>query len=142
MIPRKFDIYRELMRIENPQNGANRYFSLSATSAALIACASPIYVESSDGSWLEFVATASGGETTIAIITQKGGNRGKWDLYVDGDLDSEGYNDYGGSVNVRRQITLQKPLSEGIHTFKMVTNGKDGDSTGYYVAFLQGRIMQ
>lgn len=82
-----------------------------------------------------------GGETTIDINVSKGSNRCMFDLYINGVLDSSGYDLYNSStVDATVTISLTQAIVAGFNEIRIVVNGKNGSSTGYDPAVYGVRI--
>ena len=82
-----------------------------------------------------------GGETTIDINVSKGSNRCMFDLYINGVLDSSGYDLYNSStVDATVTISLTQAITAGFNEIRIVVNGKNGSSTGYDPAVYGVRI--
>lgn len=84
-----------------------------------------------DGFRYNFNVFSRGTETILIINTYKSTNRGIFDLYIDGVLNTGGYDDYAASAitNIRK-ITIT-PMSIGEHIIQMRVNSKNSASTGY-----------
>lgn len=87
-----------------------------------------------NGDRLQMFFYARGTEVELNISTYKYGDAGIWDLYVNGVLDSSGYDDYaaGHSANTRR-ITLTERIRRGYNVIEVRVNGKNASSSGYVV---------
>ena len=87
-----------------------------------------------DGDHLYTFVYATGSETTLTIGGTKTANSGIFDLYIDGVLDSAGYDLYAAvTASVRHNIVLANPLNHGYHTIEFRVNGKNGASGDYIV---------
>lgn len=100
----------------------------------------PIYTVSSADSgangdkYFLYFYTPTGTETIIEISTLKAPSAGKWDLYVNGSVDTTGYDDYAAAdAPVIRRITLSSSLLVGENLVELRVNGKNGASSGYYI---------
>lgn len=102
-----------------------------------------VYVQSSytfqlvplDGDRLQLFFLSYGNEATLTIGTATSSTRGIFDLYVNGVLDSAGYDDYAAVAGANyRHIILAQPIRVGQNIIELRVNGKNAASTGYYVA--------
>lgn len=83
-----------------------------------------------------------GTETKLEITTRKITVAGKWDIYVNGVLDSSGYDDYAAAAaDISREITLSEPIRPGMNTVELRLNGKNAASGGYYIS-IYGASLQ
>jgi len=78
--------------------------------------------------------TCKGNETKLYIRSFKDSNSGIWDLYVNGVLDSSGYDSYAAAgVSVSLEIILTEPIIKGLNIIEFRVNGKNASSTGYKI---------
>lgn len=91
-----------------------------------------IWMGGQDQFELIFDVLADGTETKLVIGTQKGTGNATWDIYINGVLDSSGYDDYNASsADVTRIITLTQPIKKGWNEIILKVNGKNASSTAY-----------
>ena len=119
---------REQTRIGKATNNAGVELVLNATSIPYEYQQVP---NNSDNFYYYLIC--SGSETTLRLIYRKSNDCGIVDLYINGVLDSSGYDMYSaGPAYNDTLITLTiKPIA-GINTILLKTNGKNGASTNYY----------
>jgi hypothetical protein len=87
-----------------------------------------------DGDIFFIPILCSSEKTIIDIYTSVGSNRGIFNLYIDGVLNSSGYDTYNSTNSSSIfSITMVTPLSAGIHEIKLVVTGKNLSSTAYVV---------
>jgi len=130
-------------------NGINRYGrpgTLKDSAGALIsvnhASEGTRAVTLADGNKYFLYFMADGTETQLQITTLKGTDAPKWDLYVNGVLDSSGYDDYANpAANISRPITLTQPIINGKNTIELRINGKNAASTDYLL-LVKGASIQ
>lgn len=91
-------------------------------------------VTPADGDRLQLFFVCDATETLLEISTLRGTLKGIWDLYVNGILDSSGYDDYGAiSLPLHREITLNQPIVARVNTIELRVNGRNALSTNYYL---------
>lgn len=79
-----------------------------------------------------FYVFCDGTETILDLGTQKGGSRGIFDIYLNGALDTAGFDDYNSSADdVTRNVTLARKPAPGWNEVKLVINGKNAGSSNY-----------
>lgn len=92
--------------------------------------------------WVYTSFDCDGTETTLDITTLKDTDQAKWDLYVNGVVDSTGYDDYNGSVaNNQRHITLTQPIRQGKNTIGLKAASKNAASSNYRISVV-GMVLQ
>lgn len=75
-----------------------------------------------------------GTETKLEITTYKMTDKGIWDLWVNGILDSSGYDDYAAAgAQVNRSITLTEQIRPGINTVELKASSKNAASSNYEI---------
>jgi len=85
-----------------------------------------------NGDRFQLFHLCAGTETKLNLSTYKHNNCGIFDLYVNGVLDSAGYDDYSSvAISVHRDITLTRPIVPGLNTIEFRVNGKNASSTNY-----------
>lgn len=84
---------------------------------------------------------ADGTETQLNLGTAGGNDLGIWDLYVNGELDSSGYDDYNVKGDNIRQIILNRDIIQGQNTIELRVNGKNKKSSAYAIEVL-GAVLQ
>lgn len=95
-----------------------------------------------DGDRLQIFSISQGTETKLEISTWGTNASGIWDLYINGVLDSSGYDDYvADAVDIHREITLTQQIQSGLNTIELRVNGKNVDSAGYNI-FVYGASLQ
>lgn len=94
-----------------------------------------------DGDRLQMFHDGIGNETVLDLGTYKTSGNGIFDIYINGILDSSGYDDYNAtSTNTLRNITLTRPIVQGKNTIELRVNGKNALSSGYVVWVLGAGI--
>ena len=87
-----------------------------------------------DGDIFETPMYARGNETKLMISTAHTPTSAIWDLYVNGQLDSSGYDDYGAANGVTdRMITLTKKINPGLNIIRIKVNGRNVSATDWWV---------
>ena len=87
-----------------------------------------------DGDKYQIFFICDGTETLLEISNYKGALEAIFDLYVNGVLDSSGYDDYAAAgAYVNREITLSQPVRIGMNTIELRINGKNVASGGYFL---------
>lgn len=95
-----------------------------------------------DGDCFQLFFCARGNEVWFSISTYTNLNRPIWDLYVNGILDSAGYDDYTPAAGIqRRYIALTQPIREGYNIIELKVNGKNGASTGFILSVYGASIQ-
>jgi len=95
-----------------------------------------------DGDRIQMFFMCDGTETKFELGTEKHTTRGIFDLYVNGILDSSGYDDYAaGSTDSFRDITLTEPIVKGSNMVELRINGKNASSTNYLI-YHRGSSLQ
>lgn len=85
-----------------------------------------------DGDIFQINFFARGGETLLSLGCWKKTTSGKFDIYVNGILDSSAYDNYAASPAVlNRYITLTQPIVAGYNLIELKLNGKHASSGGY-----------
>ncbi len=75
-----------------------------------------------------------GTETTLDMTTRGDTATGKFDLYVNGILDSSGYDEYlAAAAIVDHHIVLSQPIVKGNNEISLHVNGKNAASTDYFI---------
>lgn len=88
-----------------------------------------------NGDRIQMFFIADGTETKLTLGQYKTASSGIFDLYVNGVLDSSGYDNYSSSgVIIQRQITPTQPIVAGLNTIEMRVNGKNASSTNYGIS--------
>lgn len=78
-----------------------------------------------------------GTETRFQISTRKSTDRGTFDLYVNGVLDSSGYDEYAAAAaDAHRDIVLTIPVRAGYNLLSLRVNGKNVAASDYVVAVI------
>lgn len=96
----------------------------------------------SDGSYMIIPLFSVGGETKLDILWYRASDRGIFDVYVNGVLDSSGYDGYSASPsNTSTTITLTRSLNPGWNIFKLLVNGKNASASGYGLSVLGARLI-
>lgn len=94
-----------------------------------------------DGTYAFFYLFCDGGETHLDINYHSDSDSCKFDLYINGSLDSSGYDlysaSYSGGVLV---VTLTRTILAGWNEIKLVVNGKNSSSSGYLLGLFPMRI--
>jgi len=117
-------------------NGIEKEFG--ATQTSLDAQGSP-----SNGDYMIYYPFCNGGETKLNIYVSNGNNRGIFDIYINGMLDSSGYDLYYSSTTYTLlTITLSRTLIYGYNEIKLTVNGKNTSSSSYSVSILFIRVRQ
>lgn len=95
-----------------------------------------------DGDRLQMFFMARGNETFLSIGTNQSTQYGIWDLYINGVLDSAGYDDYAavGGV-IQRYIALTQPVRQGYNVFEMRVNGRNALATNWFIAIYGASIQ-
>lgn len=92
-------------------------------------------ITTADGDKYQMFFICDGTETLLEITNRKASSEGIFDLYVNGVLDSSGYDDYAAvSADVNREITLTQPVRIGMNTIELRVNGKNVAASEYRVA--------
>jgi hypothetical protein len=92
-----------------------------------------LQVSPSDGDYFTFQLFCGGSETIMNLDWVKASSRGIVDLYINGILDSSGYDGYSASpTTTNSKITLSRTLNYGWNEIKFVVNGKNANSTHYF----------
>lgn len=103
------------------------------------------YSESStplNGDRYQMFFYARGNEARLNLGTSKGGSKGIFDIYVNGVLDSSGYDDYaGGTTPFYRYIALTQPIQLGYNVIELRVNGKNASSVGYAISVYGASIQ-
>jgi hypothetical protein len=95
----------------------------------------------SNGDYLIIPIYCNGGETILDLSWYKTTDRSIFDLYVNGLLDSSGYDGYNSSTSITyTQITLSRTIISGWNELKFVVNGKNASSTNYYCGIYGVRL--
>jgi hypothetical protein len=85
-----------------------------------------------DGHIFYIPVLCRGDETVIVIRESMGTTRGKYDLWINGVLDSSGYDNYNvTSLDNNRQITLTRKILPGLNEIELRVNGKNASSANY-----------
>lgn len=84
-----------------------------------------------------------GTETQLNISTSKALDCAKWDLYLNGALDSTGYDDYNASgiIVQHRVIILTDPVLVGRNIIKLKATTKNGSSVNYNIQIISALIQ-
>lgn len=91
-------------------------------------------VSAADGDKLQMFFICDGTETKLEISTRKQAQFGIFDLYINGVLDSSGYDDYAAvDGDIHREITLTQTIVPGMNTIELRVNGKNAASSGYFI---------
>lgn len=114
------------------------FASDGTTKKALVHGVSTLHVtrqaSAANGDRLQTFFYARGTETLLDITTMTATNAGKWDLYVNGVLDTSAYDEYSGSsAYLSRSITLTQPIVAGYNLIEIRVNGQNGSSSGYNI---------
>lgn len=80
------------------------------------------------------------GTYTLKVYGSQAFNRGIVDWYVDGSIVASGQDWYSAGTSTVIQTVSVTIATDGEHTLKGVVNGKNGSSSGYYMA-LVGYIL-
>jgi hypothetical protein len=90
---------------------------------------------SGDGDELNYKIGLDSGTYTIGAVVQKDNNRGILDFELDGSSLGT-YDCYSGSAddNERAEVTSVNVASAGLKTLGLKVNGKNGSSSGHYMA--------
>ncbi len=90
-------------------------------------------ISAANGDILIIPVFCAGGESILEISYNKDNLRGIFDLYINGVLDSGGYDGYAAAYTTAFiSITLSKAINEGWNEIKLIINGKNASSTAYY----------
>lgn len=104
-----------------------------------------VYMQSliiADGNRYQMFFMARGNETELNISTKIGIDGGIWDLYINGILDSAGYDDYAvAEAVITRQIILTLPIRQGYNVFEMRCNGKNPASVNFTITVFGASIQ-
>jgi len=84
-----------------------------------------------NGDAIQAQFSIAAGTYTISILGFQGTAYGILDIYIDGSVVISGQDWYGGGGFNTIQSAGSIVLSAGVHTFKIVVNGKNGSSSGY-----------
>jgi len=85
-----------------------------------------------NGDEYEFYVFGCKGATKLSMWYYKGPDAGTWDLYINDQLDSSGYDEYSSSYDYAfREIDLTEDVPDGVVKFTMKVNGKNASSSGY-----------
>ena len=85
-----------------------------------------------NGDRIQTFFMCNGTETTLALTTRPRLGNGIFDLYVNGVLDSSGYDDYAAvTITKHIEITLTESIKKGLNLIEFRMNGKNGASSGY-----------
>jgi hypothetical protein len=96
-----------------------------------------------NGDRLYWVVYCTGGETKLYFYVSKASNRAIFDLYINGVLDSSGYDLYSAStLDATITITPTQPIISGVNEIKLVINGKNASSSAYYILGYGMRVGQ
>lgn len=93
-----------------------------------------------DGDRMQMFFYARGNETFLDMTTDQNTDRAIWDLYINGVLDSAGYDDYGASDFNVWHIILTQPIKTGYNVIELRANGKNALSTSYIIAVVGASI--
>lgn len=87
-----------------------------------------------NGDYMTFTMYCAGTETHLEISIYKSVSRGIFDIYINGILDSSGYDTYAasGSASIL-DVLLSQPIIAGWNTIVFKVNGKNASSSGYYI---------
>jgi hypothetical protein len=89
-----------------------------------------------DGNIHYIEITAFGGEGLLNLSTYVDTNKGKFDLYINGVLDSS-YDDYAASpAFLTRMIGMTTVFKKGYNLIELRVNGQNAASSGYYLSVL------
>ncbi len=87
-----------------------------------------------NGDRLQTFFICAGTETKLSISNLSRYDAAIFDIYVNGELDSTGYDDYSPwDEFISRYITLSQPTITGLNTIELHVNGQNASSTGYAV---------
>jgi hypothetical protein len=87
-----------------------------------------------NGDYFIISCYCSGAESILTIMGYKSAAGAKFDLYLNGVLDSSSYDLYSGSgLNYNTDITLTQDVTLGWNEIKLVVNGKNVSSSGYVI---------
>ena len=85
-----------------------------------------------NGDRFQIFFVCDGTETKLELGNRKDVDCGIFDLYVNGVLDSSGYDDYIAVLEeVYREITLTQPIKKGLNTIELRVNSKNVASSNY-----------
>lgn len=83
-----------------------------------------------------------GTETKLELSTYKYTSRGIFDIYLNGVLDSSGYDDYASSgAYTQREITLTQTPVAGLNVLEFRVNGKNASATSYEVQLISAIVQ-
>lgn len=89
-----------------------------------------------DGDRFYMYMYADGTETKLMLSTLQYSSHPIFDIYINGTLDSAGYDDYAAAaVILNRYITLTQKLRIGFNEIQFRVNGKNVASSDYYMTF-------
>jgi len=95
-----------------------------------------------NGDRIQIFMVARGNETTLNLGTHGLTISGIFDVYINGVLDSAGYDDYlAVPAEIHRIIALTQPIRKGYNVIELRLNGKNALSTGWYV-YVYGASLQ
>lgn len=99
---------------------------------------------SDDGDSADAQFFAQAGTYTLYVLGQTETNRGKADWYIDGSLVVSGQDWYAGTPanNVTKSSAGITIASSGMHTLKLVVNGKNASSGDYYIGLNLVRLLR
>lgn len=84
----------------------------------------------------------SGDEDALQLGSYEGKNSGIFDIYINNNLDSSGYDNYNvRDVDIHRQISLYRPIIIGFNLIELRVNGKNIKSSRYFL-FIYGASLQ
>lgn len=94
-----------------------------------------------DGDRFFLYYICKGDETMLSISTRKTTISGIFELWVNGELDTAGLDDYAAvAANVHRYIALTKLPHPGFNVLELRVNGKNGASGGFGVGVYMGAL--
>ena len=93
-----------------------------------------------DGDRMQLEFYARGTETKLCLGCSKTSTSGKFDLYINGNLDTSAYDNYAASpADLHRYITLTQPINPGYNLIELRVNGTTGAA---YVLNVYGASLQ
>jgi hypothetical protein len=95
-----------------------------------------------NGDKLQMFFICDGTETKLEFSDKRLSVSGIFDIYVNGVLDSSGYDDYAAAAaDVHREITLSQPIRPGLNTIELRVNGKNVAASSYYVSVMGASLQ-
>lgn len=112
----------------------NRAYTSGGINITISENANGFFIDSIGGN-IGFSPICSGDETAIEFAVYKSTNRGMFDIYINGVLDSSGYDLYSSSATVSMlSISLTQDILPGVNNIIFKQNGKNGSSAGYIIS--------